>query len=77
MLYVDGMNGVINHNETIQWLYTLIGSKVRQSPKFPFYKFFVFFKCILFVLLRHLWYKQTVCYVLNEYITLCMETRAH
>nr|XP_034990956.1 FH1/FH2 domain-containing protein 3 [Zootoca vivipara] len=27
MLYVDGMNGVINHNETIQWLYTLIGSK--------------------------------------------------
>lgn len=31
MLYVDGMNGVINHNETIQWLYTLIGSKVRLS----------------------------------------------
>ena len=30
MLYVDGMNGVINHNETIQWLYTLIGSKVRD-----------------------------------------------
>ncbi|KAL9868310.1 FH1/FH2 domain-containing protein 3 isoform 4-T4 [Geothlypis trichas] len=28
MLYVDGMNGVINHNETIQWLYTLIGSKM-------------------------------------------------
>lgn len=36
MLYVDGMNGVINHNETIQWLYTLIGSKVRHSPKFLF-----------------------------------------
>lgn len=31
MLYVDGMNGVINHNETIQWLYTLIGSKVRDG----------------------------------------------
>lgn len=31
MLYVDGMNGVINHNETIQWLYTLIGSKVREG----------------------------------------------
>lgn len=31
MLYVDGMNGVINHNETIQWLYTLIGSKVSVS----------------------------------------------
>ncbi|XP_009328757.1 PREDICTED: FH1/FH2 domain-containing protein 3 [Pygoscelis adeliae] len=30
MLYVDGMNGVINHNETIQWLYTLIGSKLHS-----------------------------------------------
>ena len=30
MLYVDGMNGVIEHNETIQWLYSLIGSKVSQ-----------------------------------------------
>ncbi|XP_074208359.1 FH1/FH2 domain-containing protein 3 isoform X12 [Camelus bactrianus] len=33
MLYVDGMNGVINHNETIQWLYTLIGSKFRLVVK--------------------------------------------
>ncbi|KAJ8796303.1 hypothetical protein J1605_017981 [Eschrichtius robustus] len=31
MLYVDGMNGVINHNETIQWLYTLIGSKAPDA----------------------------------------------
>uniref|UniRef100_UPI00358F38DF FH1/FH2 domain-containing protein 3-like isoform X2 n=1 Tax=Myxine glutinosa TaxID=7769 RepID=UPI00358F38DF len=29
MLYVDGMNGVIAHNETIQWLYSLIASKFR------------------------------------------------
>uniref|UniRef100_A0A8C4PWN8 FH1/FH2 domain-containing protein 3 n=1 Tax=Eptatretus burgeri TaxID=7764 RepID=A0A8C4PWN8_EPTBU len=29
MLYVDGMNGVIGHNETIQWLYSLIASKFR------------------------------------------------
>lgn len=29
MLYVDGMNGVIGHPETIQWLYTLVGSKVK------------------------------------------------
>ncbi|KFO97286.1 FH1/FH2 domain-containing protein 1, partial [Calypte anna] len=29
MLFVDGMQGVINHNETIQWLYTLSGSPVR------------------------------------------------
>ncbi|XP_006835144.1 PREDICTED: FH1/FH2 domain-containing protein 3 isoform X3 [Chrysochloris asiatica] len=33
MLYVDGMNGVINHNESIQWLYTLIGSKFRLVVK--------------------------------------------
>lgn len=31
MLYVDGMNGVISHAETIQWLYTLVGSKVTVS----------------------------------------------
>lgn len=31
MLFVDGMNGVINHNETVQWLYTLTGSLV--SPQ--------------------------------------------
>jgi len=28
MLYVDGMNGVISHNGTIQWLYSLLKSKV-------------------------------------------------
>ncbi|XP_032872337.1 FH1/FH2 domain-containing protein 3 isoform X11 [Amblyraja radiata] len=33
MLYVDGMNGVIGHNESIQWLYTLIGSKFRLVVK--------------------------------------------
>lgn len=31
MLYVDGMNGVIGHPETIQWLYTLVGSKVTAK----------------------------------------------
>ena len=30
MLYVDGMNGVIQHNETIQWLYSLTLSKVSK-----------------------------------------------
>lgn len=30
MLYVDGMNGLISHNETVQWLYTLVGSKVKK-----------------------------------------------
>ncbi|KAE8597377.1 hypothetical protein XENTR_v10016443 [Xenopus tropicalis] len=33
MLYVDGMNGIINNNETVQWLYTLIGSKFRLVVK--------------------------------------------
>lgn len=33
MLFVDGMQGVINHNETVQWLYTLSGSPV--SPRCP------------------------------------------
>jgi len=33
MLYVDGMNGVINHNATIQWLYSLLASKVSQGSK--------------------------------------------
>ncbi|XP_042362501.1 LOW QUALITY PROTEIN: FH1/FH2 domain-containing protein 3-like [Plectropomus leopardus] len=33
MLYVDGMNGVIGHPETIQWLYSLVGSKFRLVVK--------------------------------------------
>ncbi|KAK3086683.1 hypothetical protein FSP39_021897 [Pinctada imbricata] len=33
MLYVDGMNGVINHPATIQWLYTLLSSKFRLVVK--------------------------------------------
>ncbi|KAK1802503.1 hypothetical protein P4O66_021787 [Electrophorus voltai] len=33
MLFVDGMNGVINHNETVQWLYTLSGSPSRLVVK--------------------------------------------
>lgn len=33
MLYVDGMNGVIEHNLTIQWLYSLIASKCRLVVK--------------------------------------------
>ncbi|NWS58980.1 FHOD1 protein, partial [Chunga burmeisteri] len=33
MLFVDGMQGVINHNETVQWLYTLSGSSFRLVVK--------------------------------------------
>ncbi|KAM9268748.1 FH1/FH2 domain-containing protein 1 [Cariama cristata] len=33
MLFMDGMQGVINHNETVQWLYTLSGSSFRLVVK--------------------------------------------
>ncbi|XP_069460558.1 FH1/FH2 domain-containing protein 1-like isoform X2 [Ambystoma mexicanum] len=33
MLFVDGMTGLINHNETVQWLYTLSGSPYRLVVK--------------------------------------------
>lgn len=33
MLFVDGMNGVVQHNETVQWLYTLTGSLSRLVVK--------------------------------------------
>uniref|UniRef100_A0AAR5QKK1 FH2 domain-containing protein n=1 Tax=Dendroctonus ponderosae TaxID=77166 RepID=A0AAR5QKK1_DENPD len=33
MLYVDGMNGVMEHNQTIQWLYSLISSRFRLVVK--------------------------------------------
>jgi len=33
MLYVDGMNGVMKHNDTIQWLYSLLSSKYRLVQK--------------------------------------------
>uniref|UniRef100_A0A7E4V9J0 GBD/FH3 domain-containing protein n=1 Tax=Panagrellus redivivus TaxID=6233 RepID=A0A7E4V9J0_PANRE len=33
MLYVDGMNGIIAHNETIQWLYELLDSPYRLVVK--------------------------------------------
>jgi hypothetical protein len=33
MLYVDGMNGIMAHGETVQWLYSLIASKFRLVLK--------------------------------------------
>ncbi|XP_077383495.1 FH1/FH2 domain-containing protein 3 isoform X2 [Festucalex cinctus] len=33
MLFVDGMNGLIAHEEIIQWLYTLVGTKFRLVVK--------------------------------------------
>ena len=30
MIYVDGMNGVAEHLETLKWLYSLLSSKVIE-----------------------------------------------
>lgn len=53
MLYVDGMNGVMEHNQTIQWLYTLISSKFRLVVK-----------TALKLLLVFVEYKDTNCMLL-------------
>jgi len=42
MLYVDGMNAVMNQNEVVQWLYSLVESSVRKLKKIFFKKFFYF-----------------------------------
>ncbi|CAI4227599.1 unnamed protein product [Auanema sp. JU1783] len=34
MLYVDGMNGIIAHNPTIQWLYELLDSPLYDADEF-------------------------------------------
>ena len=31
MLFVDGMNGVINSNKTVQWLYSVLSSGVSLA----------------------------------------------
>lgn len=31
MLYVDGMNAVMNQNEVVQWLYSLVESSVGEK----------------------------------------------
>ena len=36
MLFVDGMNGVIKSNETVQWLYTVLSSGVSWFIIFLF-----------------------------------------
>ncbi len=43
MLYVDGMNAVINQNEVIQWLYTLVESSVREMKTKIYLKLFILF----------------------------------
>jgi len=46
MLYIDGMEGVIRHKDTIRWLYTLISSRVSYISsilKFLFFTFYIAF----------------------------------
>ncbi|KAL1116963.1 hypothetical protein AAG570_004291, partial [Ranatra chinensis] len=54
MLYVDGMNGVIDHPATVQWLYSLVASKFRLVVKTALKLLLVFVEyvetnCILLV----------------------------
>ncbi|XP_073976339.1 formin homology 2 domain containing isoform X4 [Rhodnius prolixus] len=54
MLYVDGMNGVIDHPGTVQWLYNLVSSKFRLVVKTALKLLLVFVEyaetnCILLV----------------------------
>ncbi|XP_053956482.1 uncharacterized protein LOC128862087 isoform X6 [Anastrepha ludens] len=53
MLYVDGMNGVMKHEPTMQWLYSLIASNYRSVVK-----------TALKLLLVFVEYAETNCYVL-------------
>lgn len=53
MLYVDGMNGVMKHEPTMQWLYSLIASKYRLVVK-----------TALKLLLVFVEYVETNCYLL-------------
>ncbi|XP_037722324.1 FH1/FH2 domain-containing protein 3 isoform X5 [Drosophila subpulchrella] len=53
MLYVDGMNGVMKHEPTMQWLYSLIASNYRSVVK-----------TALKLLLVFVEYAESNCYVL-------------
>ncbi|XP_055914013.1 FH1/FH2 domain-containing protein 3 isoform X5 [Eupeodes corollae] len=53
MLYVDGMNGVMKHEPTMKWLYSLIASKYRLVVK-----------TALKLLLVFVEYVETNCYLL-------------
>lgn len=57
MLYVDGMNGVMRHGPTIQWLYSLIASKYRLVVK-----------TALKLLLVFVEYVESNCYLLANAI---------
>jgi len=58
MLYVDGMNGVIEDNPTIQWLYSLLTSRFRLVVKTALKLLLVFIEyvesnCLIFIQAVH------------------------
>ncbi|XP_050526357.1 FH1/FH2 domain-containing protein 3 isoform X2 [Daktulosphaira vitifoliae] len=58
MLYVDGMNGVIEDNSTIQWLYSLLTSRFRLVVKTALKLLLVFIEyvesnCLIFLQAVH------------------------
>lgn len=57
MLYVDGMNGVMKHGPTVQWLYSLIASKYR-----------LLLKTALKLLLVFVEYAESNCFLLVQAI---------
>ncbi|XP_059478171.1 uncharacterized protein LOC132198257 isoform X2 [Neocloeon triangulifer] len=57
MLYVDGMNGVMENTDTVQWLYSLIASKFRLVVK-----------TALKLLLVFIEYKESNCKILASAI---------
>ncbi|ESN96195.1 hypothetical protein HELRODRAFT_140337, partial [Helobdella robusta] len=58
MLYVDGMNGVIEHNLTIQWLYMLVDTNLRSVIKMSLKLLLVFVE-----------YNDTNCILLTRAVT--------
>lgn len=75
MLYVDGMNGVIEDNPTIQWLYSLLTSRFRLVVKTALKLLLVFIEyvesnCLIFIQAVHAVHqsngKHHVLFLLNE-----------
>lgn len=75
MLYVDGMNGVIEDNPTIQWLYSLLTSRFRLVVKTALKLLLVFIEyvesnCLIFIQAVHAVHqsngKNIVLFISNE-----------
>lgn len=68
MLYVDGMNGVIEDNPTIQWLYSLLTSRFRLVVKTALKLLLVFIEyvesnCLIFIQAVHTVHQSNGIYI--------------